>query len=233
MATPNLSIKNDYADSDVTTRATFNTPVDYLDRHVEWGERFAGKGTETGWQLQSDKTVSAGAGFIHRFWFQTASAASATGWTNGVVNYVNAHENISVDGASGNVTYGVSFIATTSSVVPSGAIPIASVTLDSSGTVVGGSISHTRQSKAYHYQWIELTLTITRNAIAASATVTETIPFGDTYYSAPTIAVAAQAGFSVKWHSVEPTQFQLEITNDTAYQANYSSTAAVKGITGV
>lgn len=232
MATPNLNITNDYTDSDVTTRSTFNTPADYIDRMAEWFERFAGHGVETGWDLQSNKTVSSGSGFVNHFWHQTVSAASVTGWTNGVANYVNAHPNLTVDPSSGNVTFGVNFIATTSSAIPTGAVPIASVTLDSSGTVVGGSISHSRKRYAYNLQWEVKTLTITRNGIAGGATVIETIPLGDTLYIY-TVQPAAAAGFTVKWHSLEPTQFQIEITNDGAYEGNYSSTAVVRGIAGV
>lgn len=231
-ASANLGIKNDYTDSDVTTRATFNTPVDYLDRAVEWFERFAGHGVETGWELQTDKTVSAGSGFVNHFWHQTAAAASVTGWTNGVANYVNAHPNISVD-AAGNVTFAVSFIATTSSTVPSGAVPIASCTLDSSGDVVADSISHSRKTYAYNYQWTVLTLSISRSAIAAGATVTEVISLGDTLYGGYTVSVTAAAGFTITTHSYEPTQFGIDITNDTAYQGDYAATATVRGIAGV
>jgi hypothetical protein len=233
MATPNLNIRNDYTDSDVTTRATYNSPVDYLDRIVEWFERFAGHGVETGWELQSDKTVNAGSGFVNHFWHQTASAQAATGWNSGVANYVNAHPNVSVDPASGNVTFSVAFIATTSSTVPAGAVPIASCTLDSSGTIVGGSISHARKRHAYNYQWAVLALSISRTGMGAGQTVTETIPLGATLYGGYTVELPAVAGFSVKSHSYEPTQFQVDITNDGAYSADYATTATVRGIAGL
>lgn len=230
-ASANLSIKNDYADNEVTTRGTYNTPVDYLDRHVEWGERFAGHGTETGWALQSNKTVSAGSGFIYRFWANTVAAANVTGWTNGVVNYVNASENITVD-AAGNVTFGVSFAAITSSVVPTGAIPIASCTLDSSGSITG-DISHSRKTYAYNYQWTVLTLNITQSSVAASSTVTATIPLGDTLYGGYTVDLTSEAGFTAKTLDYRTTQFKIEITNTTGYIGDYTVVATVRGLAGV
>ncbi|MGD8238888.1 MAG: hypothetical protein PVH68_10065 [Armatimonadota bacterium] len=233
MGTPNLDLKNDYADSDVTTRATYNSPVDYLDRAAEWFERFAGHGVESGWELQSDKTVSAGSGFVNHFWHQTAAQQTVTGWTNGVANYVNAHPSLSVDPASGNVTFGVGFIATTSSGVPAGAVPLASCTLDSSGNIVSGSISHARKRHAYNYQWLVLTLSINRTGIAAGETVTETIPLGATLYGGYTVELPAVPGFSVRTHSYEPTQFQIDVTNETAYSADYAGTATVRGIAGL
>lgn len=233
MGTSNLNLKNDYADSDVTTRATYNSPVDYLDRAVEWFERFAGHGVESGWDLQSDKTVSLGSGCLNHFWHETTAAQAVTGWTNGVVNYVNAHPNVSADPASGNVSFGVNFVATTSATVPVGAVPIASCTLDSSGVLVAGSISHARKRYAYNYQWVVLTLSISRTGIGAGQTVTETIPLGATLYGGYTVELAASPGFSVKTHSYEPTQFQIDVTNEGASEADYAATATIRGIAGV
>ena len=88
-------------------------------------------GVYQGWELQTDKTVSAGQGLLAACWGRTAAAQSITGLTNGVLNHVFAAPTAQT--APAGV---VSFAAQTNPAGPPGALYLGTIELDSQGQVV-------------------------------------------------------------------------------------------------
>jgi hypothetical protein len=87
-------------------------------------------GVYSGWELQTNATVSAGAGLLACAWGQTGTAQAVSGLSNGALNYVFAlaTSDTPPDGA-------VAFTAQLNATPPPGALYLGTVTLDGSGNV--------------------------------------------------------------------------------------------------
>ena len=92
--------------------------------------RVLSNGVYEGWELQGDKTVSAGAGLLAGAWGETGSAQAISGLTHGATNYVFAlpTEETAPEGT-------VAFAGQLQPLAPPGGLALGSLTLDAEGEV--------------------------------------------------------------------------------------------------
>jgi len=130
--TSNYSLPTGHQTDDIIQPDHVNRLADAMDR-ILWNflAKLMADGALSGWEIQNDKTVSAGEGLIDGCWCSTSAAFSISGLTNGAVNYVFGQR--SADSAW---TGGVSFYASTNSTKPTGHIYLGTIELDANGDVV-------------------------------------------------------------------------------------------------
>jgi len=109
-----------------------NRVAETLDRVVgNVVKQLISAGVYSGWLIQEDKTVSAGAGLVQGCWCDTSSDQAITGLQDDAVNYVFAVAN----GQSPDKG-AVDFAAQLTAEGPSGAVYLGTMELDSGGEVV-------------------------------------------------------------------------------------------------
>ncbi|MEA3247350.1 MAG: hypothetical protein U9Q74_14445, partial [Gemmatimonadota bacterium] len=98
--TQNYQLVTSVAVDDFVQPGHNNRLADTVDRVVgSVLKRLATEGVYDGWEIQSDKTVSAGEGLIAACWCETTQAQAITGLTDDAVNHVFVQP--TADGAPG------------------------------------------------------------------------------------------------------------------------------------
>jgi hypothetical protein len=120
-------------------------------------------GVISGWEIQTDKTVSAGEGVVAGAMPKTLAAQAIAGLTNSALNYVYATS------ATGSATdsRAVTFQASLSPVVPAGGVRLGTITLDGGGVETALDNDPT----AYHRDRL---FTLRRQTVTRVETVTVT-----------------------------------------------------------
>ena len=129
MATTNYGLPNGHITDDFVQPGHVNDTADAFDRIAyHLAASLLANSVISGWTINSDKTVAAGAGFVGGCYCVTGAAQAITGLTNGTLNYVFAQ----TDGASpedGTVVFHASISASKTA----GHILLGTITLDGGG----------------------------------------------------------------------------------------------------